>query len=72
MEIDYQTLHGDISSKKDEFITRLNWIEQEVSKISVPRGFSRELYDMRIHIEMLRGKLITSGANACNDEIAEA
>jgi TRAP transporter TAXI family solute receptor len=71
MEIDYQMLHGDIYEKNDEFMSRLNWIEQEVSKISVPRGFSRELYDMRIHIEMLRGKLIAAGADSCHDQITE-
>ena len=65
MEIDSEILHGDIDSKRDEFMSRLDWIEQEVSKISVPRGFSRELYDMRIHIEMLRGKLIAADAEAC-------
>ena len=41
----------------EEFTQRLNWIEKQVSEITVPLGYSQELYDMRIHIEMLRGKL---------------
>jgi len=59
LEIDYKLLDGDIARKKEEFLDRLNWIEHEVSHISVPRGYYRELYDMRIHIEMLRAKLKT-------------
>ena len=40
-------------------------IEQNVARISVPRKYTRELYDMRIHIEMLREKLIAAGADVC-------
>jgi TRAP transporter TAXI family solute receptor len=65
MEIDYEMLHDDIINRKDEFMSRLKAIEQQVSQISVPRGYSRELYDMRIHIQMLQGKLIAAGADAC-------
>ena len=67
MAVDYEMLHGDFAAKKEAFMSRLNWIEQEVSKIVVPRGFSRELYDMRVHIEMLRDKLIDAGVGACSD-----
>jgi TRAP transporter TAXI family solute receptor len=63
MEIDYEMLHDDIIEHKDEFMSRLNEIEQQVSEISVPRGYSRELYDMRIHIEMLRKKLMNAGTD---------
>ena len=65
MEIDYEILHGDIQKWKNEFISRLDTIEQKVSKISVPLGYSGELYNMRIHIEMLRGKLLAAGADVC-------
>jgi TRAP transporter TAXI family solute receptor len=58
LEIDYQMLQGNISDQRDEFVNRLDWIEKEVSQISVPRGYYRELYDMRVHIEMLRAKLL--------------
>jgi TRAP transporter TAXI family solute receptor len=70
MEIDYEILHGDIIERKDEFMSRLNGVEHQVSKISVPRGYSRELYDMRIHIEMLRKKLVEAGQDI--SEIASA
>jgi hypothetical protein len=51
-------------------MSRLNGVEHQVSKISVPRGYSRELYDMRIHIEMLRKKLVEAGQDI--SEIASA
>jgi hypothetical protein len=63
MDIDYEMLHGDIIERKDEFMSRLNEVELHVSEISVPRGYSRELYDMRIHIEMLRRKLLEAGTD---------
>jgi TRAP transporter TAXI family solute receptor len=65
MEIDSEMLHGGIADRKDEFLSRLSAIEQQVSQISVPRGYSRELYDMRIHIQMLREKLVAAGADTC-------
>lgn len=65
MAIDYQILHGYASERKNEYLSRLDTIEKKVSKISVPRGYSRELYDMRIHIEMLREKLIGTGEDLC-------
>ena len=65
MQIDYEILHGDIQKRKNEFMSRLDTIEQNVSKISVPLAFSGELYNMRIHIEMLREKLLAAGADVC-------
>jgi hypothetical protein len=65
MEIDSEILHGDIADRKVEFMSRLSAIEQQVSQVSVPRGYFRELYDMRIHIQMLREKLVAAGADIC-------
>ena len=61
MKIDAEMLTGDIHEHKDDFISRLDSIERRVSQISVPLGFSRELYDLRVHIELLREKLMASG-----------
>lgn len=66
MEIDSEMLHGEIADRKDEFMSRLGAIEQQVSQISVPRGYSRELYDMRVHIQLLREKLVAAGADICS------
>jgi len=65
MEIDSEMFQGDIADRKDELLSRLSAIEQQVSQISVPRGYSRELYDMRIHIQMLREKLVAAEADTC-------
>ena len=58
MKIDYEILNEDVRSRRAEYLSRLDVVEQNVSRISVPLGFSRELYDMRVHIQMLREKLI--------------
>jgi hypothetical protein len=65
MEIDYEILHDDIHNRENEFMSRLTTIEQNVSKISVPLAYPGELYNMRIHIEMLREKLLAAGAHVC-------
>lgn len=62
MDIDYEILNSDGRLRKDEFLSRLDIVEQNVSQISVPLGFSRELFDMRVHIEMLRKKLSAADA----------
>ena len=66
MEIDYEMLNGSIGQRRDEFLKRLETIEKNVSQISVPLGFTRELYDMRVHIELLREKLLTERPDATN------
>ena len=57
MEIDSEILQGNIGGQKDEYVDRLDEIEQQVSQVSVPRGYFRELYDMRVHLELMRQKL---------------
>ena len=69
MEIDNEILNTDIGQQKDEFLSRLETIEKNVSQISVPLGFTRELYDMRVHIELLREKLLAVGKNARSPEL---
>ena len=39
-------------------LQRLDRMEAEVSKISVPLGFTQELYHLRLHIEMLRNRMV--------------
>ncbi|MBW2318639.1 MAG: C4-dicarboxylate ABC transporter substrate-binding protein, partial [Deltaproteobacteria bacterium] len=41
----------------EESLERLNDIEKQVSQISIPLGYREELYDLRMHIELLRKKL---------------
>ena len=42
-------------------LERLDSIEQEVSRISVPLSFVEELYDLRLHIGMVRERLKNAG-----------
>ena len=44
--------------------TRLNRIEVQVSQTSVPLSFSNELYHLRLHIEMLRNKLVQAASDS--------
>jgi TRAP transporter TAXI family solute receptor len=72
MEIDSEILQGNIGRQKDEYLGRLDEIEQQVSQVAVPRGYSRELYDMRVHIELMRQKLAaaeTDGNRAPSGDI---
>jgi len=47
------------AARLKEYMEELDRIEEQVSKVSVPLAFSEELYDLRLHIEMLRNKLNT-------------
>ncbi len=67
MKIDYEILNEDVHARREDYLSRLDVVEQNVSQISVPLGFSRELYDMRVHIQMLREKLI-AGAVADREQ----
>ena len=45
----------------DEYLAELDRIEDMVSSVSVPLSFSEELYDLRLHIEMLRNEFLKAG-----------
>jgi len=47
----------DLTANLDEYLLMLDNLEEKVSNISVPLAFSRELYSLRVHIDMLREKL---------------
>jgi hypothetical protein len=40
-----------------EHLVKLEGVEEKVSNISVPLSFSEELYQLRMHIDLLRSKL---------------
>jgi TRAP transporter TAXI family solute receptor len=54
--IDTKTHEGDFAAHLDEYLSELDRLEENVSNISVPLSFSRELYALRLHIDMLRKK----------------
>jgi hypothetical protein len=57
-EVDPELLQDDMAAHLDEYITQLNRREVQVSQTSVPLSFANELYHLRLHIEMLREKMI--------------
>jgi len=55
--IDAEIFEEKITENLDKYLTDLDDLEKEVSNISVPLAFSEELYDLRLHIDLLRKKL---------------
>jgi hypothetical protein len=45
------------TERLQEYLIGLEGIEEKVSNISVPLSFSEELYQLRMHIDLLRSKL---------------
>jgi hypothetical protein len=45
------------TERLQEYLVKLDGIEEKVSNISVPLSFSEELYQLRMHIDLLRSKL---------------
>jgi hypothetical protein len=45
------------SERLQEYLVELEGVEEKVSNIAVPLSFSEELYQLRMHIDMLRSKL---------------
>jgi hypothetical protein len=69
MRIDAEILNRSPHQPTDQFTFQLDTIEKQVSQISVPLGFSRELYDMRVHIQLLRERLLTDGVDHCPETV---
>ena len=47
-------------------LSRLDEIENEVSRLAVPLPFTKDVYHLRLHIDMLRGRF-TNRAGKTND-----
>jgi len=56
-ELDPEIQRGKMPARMEEYIERLNRIENQVSQISVPLAHRQQLYDLRVHIDLLRMKL---------------
>ena len=50
-----------VGERLEEYLAKLNEVEKQVSNISVPPAYAEGLYDLRLHIEMLRNKLRKAG-----------
>ena len=67
-EVDPELHKEDMASHLDEYLARLNRIEAQVCQTSVPLSFSNELYHLRLHIEMLRNKLIHTASDSAGSD----
>jgi len=47
----------EVAESLQELLIKLDGIEEKVTNLAVPLGYSEGLYDLRVHIEMLRNKL---------------
>jgi hypothetical protein len=47
---------------RDELLRQLQSIEDEVRKVTVPLSYADELYNLRLHIDMVRRKLGVAGS----------
>lgn len=59
--IDPEIQKGVTTAEVEKYLAELDRIEEKVSKVSVPYSYFEELYDLRLHIEMLRNKLRQPG-----------
>jgi hypothetical protein len=55
--IDAEINSGEMSQSLQKIVARLDDLEKTVAQISVPLAFREELYDLRLHIDLLRKKL---------------
>ncbi len=55
--LDYEVRQSLSEEGVQNFITRLNKIEEDVRQINVPLAYASELYSLRVHIDLLRRQI---------------
>jgi len=56
--LDPELYHVEIKGRLPEYLAHLDELEENVSNVSVPLGFRESLYTLRIHIDMIRSRLL--------------
>jgi hypothetical protein len=57
-------LGGNTQGKNtNEYLEKLNEIEEMVRNVKLPITFSQHAYELRAHIELVRSKILKSGSN---------
>ena len=56
--LDPELHYEKINAQLPEYLTRLDKLEQKVSNVNVPLGYRESVYNLRIHIDMIRKRLI--------------
>jgi TRAP transporter TAXI family solute receptor len=55
--VDPEIQKDHVAERLEEYLAELDKLEEKVSLISVPWAYTEGLYDLRLHIDMLRNKL---------------
>lgn len=63
-EMDIDDLSQTDRERRAELLRRLQTIEDEVRKVTVPLSYADELYNLRLHIDMVRRRLHAAGQTA--------
>jgi len=61
--LDPELHYKEIKAGLPEYLARLDKLEQKVSNVNVPLGFRESVYNLRIHIDMIRTRLIKTHRN---------
>ncbi len=59
--LENQLKRKDIEQRKEDYMEKLNEIEERVSELKLPVAFSQHAYELRAHIELVRSKLSRAG-----------
>jgi TRAP transporter TAXI family solute receptor len=59
--LENQLKRDDIEQRKDDYLEKLNEIEDRVRELKLPVTFSMHAYELRAHIELVRSKLEKAG-----------
>jgi hypothetical protein len=55
--VDPETHKEEVAESLQEFLGKLDEIEEKVSNVTVPLAYTSGIYALRVHIQMLRNKL---------------
>ena len=61
--LDTETSARQADATRETLRQKLDELEEEVRKVSVPLSYADELYSLRLHIGLVRDKLLDSGNN---------
>jgi TRAP transporter TAXI family solute receptor len=59
--LENQLKRNDIEQRKEDYLEKLNEIEDRVRELKLPVTFSQHAYELRAHIELVRSKLERAG-----------
>jgi hypothetical protein len=66
--LDPELHYKEIKARLPEYLARLDKLEKKVSNVNVPLGFRESVYNLRVHIDMIRTRLIKTHRNELDPE----